>query len=208
MDAKLQQEFYDEVRVMSRLDHPNIVSFIGACMEPPHLVMVMELCETSLYQFLHESPSSSSSLPRRLSLSDKIHCVYDIADALAYLHAQVPPIIHRDLKSMNLLLISQAQQNQQQHPMLKLCDFGLVSTTVTQAGTPSYMPPELLLGKSFSKAVDVFAYAMVVWEIFTENIPYRGYSIQEIKDEVVRGHRLRIPTIDCPVEIQVSQCFV
>lgn len=50
-----EQEFMDELLVMSRLKHSNIVSFIGACMTPPNRFFVMELCETSLYNILHES---------------------------------------------------------------------------------------------------------------------------------------------------------
>ena len=58
------------------------------------------------------------------------------ADAMVYLHALSPAIIHRDLKTHNVLLTRDMK--------VKLCDFGLVTCSVTAAGTPAYMPPELL----------------------------------------------------------------
>ena len=63
----------------------------------------------------------------------------------------------RDLKSHNLLVADNDE--------LKLCDFGLVSTKVTQAGTPAYMCPELLEGKPFSKNVDVYSFGILMWEV-------------------------------------------
>lgn len=57
-----EREFLDEILVMSRLNHSNIVTFIGACMTPPNCFFVMELCETSLYNILHESPQKLSKI--------------------------------------------------------------------------------------------------------------------------------------------------
>lgn len=60
MDEALKQEYMDELLVMSQLHHPNIVAIIGACMAPPNLCIVMELCVMSLYDLLHQSSNPIS----------------------------------------------------------------------------------------------------------------------------------------------------
>ena len=125
----LKREYMDELLVMSKVKHSNIVHFLGACMTPPNLCFVMEMCECSLYQLLHIE---------RVNFSKK-ECVVmatDIASDMEYLHALTPTIIHRDLKSHNVLRATNGS--------LKICDFGLVMIKNTTAGTPAYMAPELI----------------------------------------------------------------
>ena len=180
---KLKQEFMDELHVMSSLSHPNCVDLYAANTRPPKLVIVMELCDRSLYQFLHQTTE-----PLSQELAMQMAC--DTAAGLAYLHEQTPPIIHRDIKSMNLLLTI--------NKTVKLCDYGLVTTKVTAAGTPSYMAPELLNNKPFSKKVDVYAYAIILYELFKREMPWTGYAAMEVRDMVLSGERPDVPTVDCP----------
>lgn len=144
---------------------------------------------------------------------------------MRFLHSRRPAVIHRyiclvfhaytffrnedylfcqlrsDLKSANVLLDRKG--------VAKLCDFGLVRTKFTTAGTPSYMPPELLSGQPFSKAVDVFMFGILLWEIFSRDIPFRGYDVSDIKRRVLAGERFRVPTVDCPRECQelMKRCW-
>jgi hypothetical protein len=60
------------------------------------------------------------------------------------------------------------------------------------------MPPELLSGKPFSKAVDVYMFGVLLWEIFTRDVPFRGYAVADIRRKVLAGERFRVPSIDCP----------
>mmetsp|Transcript_12146 Transcript_12146/g.15907 ORF Transcript_12146/g.15907 Transcript_12146/m.15907 type:complete len:350 (+) Transcript_12146:107-1156(+) len=174
VDEKLKQEYLDELLTMSALQHPNIVEFIGACMEPPDLFFVMELCNASLFDLLHNQRA-------QFCLKDKIAMAIDIAKAMQYLHNRDPCIIHRDLKSMNLLMSNSG--------VLKLCDFGLVKTKNTTAGTPCYMAPELLKNSFFNKKVDVYAFAILLWEILEEQIPFCNCEPQEIMKLVGDGER-------------------
>jgi serine/threonine protein kinase len=93
----------------------------------------MELCDNNLFQLLHHS---------KIPLAPKVlvKFAYQTADAWKYIHHSIKPaIIHRDLKSHNILLDFDGN--------IKICDFGLASTRNTTAGTPMYMAPELLLNK-------------------------------------------------------------
>jgi tRNA A-37 threonylcarbamoyl transferase component Bud32 len=183
VSQELIQEFMDELHVMSALCHPNVVELFAANTRPPKLVIVMELCDRSLYQLLHQTKEPVDEvLGMRMAT--------DVAAGLAYLHAQDPPIIHRDIKSMNLLLTVDKT--------IKLCDFGLVTTKVTAAGTPAYMAPELLRSRPFSKKVDVYAFAIILWEIFQREVPWTGYAPMEVRSMVLEGARPDVPRIDCP----------
>lgn len=179
----------DELQIMSRVSHPNIVKFYGAAMKPPSLCFVMELCKCSLFDLLHNSRTDAFTTYERMEFC------HQIALGMDYLHNTVTPsIIHRDIKSHNILVDNDNN--------LKLCDFGLVRTAHTTAGTPNYMAPELLRNSTFSKAVDTYAFALVMWEIFTQELPFRGYDIEDIKKNVINGDRPEIPTLDVPQECQ------
>ncbi|KAL4172009.1 hypothetical protein KRP22_007185 [Phytophthora ramorum] len=194
VDEALKQEFMDELLVMSKLKHPNVVTLIGACLEPPNLCMVMELCDHSLSHLLHDTNTYLS--PQQLT-----RIAAEVANGMRFLHSRRPAVIHRDLKSANVLLDAKG--------VAKLCDFGLVRTKFTTAGTPSYMPPELLSGQPFSKSVDVFMFGILLWEIFSRDVPFRGYDVSDIRRRVLAGERFRVPTVDCPRECQelMKQCW-
>lgn len=124
---------------------------------------------------------------------------------MAYLHSQKPVVIHRDLKSHNLLV----QQRRDEYT-IKLCDFGLVGNKVTTAGTPNYMAPELLNNKPFSKKADVYAFGLVMWEMFMRQIPFDGWTATDIKAAIIGGERPdRLTSYDAPELIRdlVTACW-
>jgi len=140
----LKKEYMDELLVMSKVKHSNIVKFLGACMTPPNLCFLMELCDCSLHHMLHvervnftmeENYQASVSICYLVaSQFEKLICTkIDIASAVEYLHSLSPSIIHRDLKTLNVLRSYEG--------IYKLCDFGLVHNRNVAAGTPAYMAP-------------------------------------------------------------------
>jgi len=139
-----------------------------------------------------------------------VQIAVDVAAAMAYLHEdQSPSVVHRDLKSHNLLI--------DRRGVVKLCDFGLVRTKTSLAGTPAYMAPELFNsdgaggggGGGYNKSVDVYAFGVLLWEIFAQEIPFSGYDIDGIRSAVGRGDRPRIPTVDTPQDIRklMAECW-
>jgi serine/threonine protein kinase len=172
---ELTKEYMDELLVMSQVKHSNIVTFLGASMVPPNLCFVMELCDNSLYNILHENREQFSD-------HDIIQMAVDIGSAMEYLHSLKPAIIHRDLKSHNVLRSSDDGR-------LKICDFGLVKCKNTLAGTPAYMAPELLENKPFNKSVDVYAFGILLNELFALEIPFFGLDINSIRTRAINEER-------------------
>eukprot|EP01128_Nolandella_sp_AFSM9_P012728 TRINITY_DN955_c0_g1_i3.p1 TRINITY_DN955_c0_g1~~TRINITY_DN955_c0_g1_i3.p1 ORF type:complete len:176 (+),score=23.58 TRINITY_DN955_c0_g1_i3:69-530(+) len=99
-------------------------------------------------------------------------CVHLAAKGMLYLHDLSPPVIHRDLKTQNLLV--------DEYWRAKLCDFGLsrekASETMSRLGTIQYSAPEVLRGERYTEKADVYSYAILIWEMFTEEIPYEGFA--------------------------------
>ncbi|KAL0397300.1 UNVERIFIED_CONTAM: putative serine/threonine-protein kinase SIS8 [Sesamum calycinum] len=131
------EEFKSEVRIMKRVRHPNVVLFMGAITRPPNLSIVTEfLPRGSLYRLIHR-PNNQLDERRRLRMA------LDAARGMNYLHNCTPVIVHRDLKSPNLLV--------DKNWVVKVCDFGLSrmkhSTFLSSrstAGTAEWMAPEVL----------------------------------------------------------------
>ena len=115
-----------ELLVHAELRHPRVVALHGASLAPPTCCIVMERCECSLFQQLH---SRRQELERR----QLVRMAIQIAEGMAFLHSRSPPVVHRDLKSHNVLIDTTGD--------CKLCDFGLVNSREVTAGLPNYMAP-------------------------------------------------------------------
>ncbi|EOY29897.1 Map3k delta-1 protein kinase isoform 4 [Theobroma cacao] len=134
-DALIQ--FKCEVEIMLRLRHPNVVLFMGAVTRSPHFSILTEfLPRGSLYKLLHR-PNPQLDEKRRMRMA------LDVAKGMNYLHTSHPTIVHRDLKSPNLLV--------DKNWVVKVCDFGLSRmkhhtflSSKSTAGTPEWMAPEVL----------------------------------------------------------------
>lgn len=188
-DSERFEEFLKEVTLMKRLRHPNIVLLMGAVIQPPKLSIVTEyLSRGSLYELLQmPGVGSSISEKRRLSMA------YDVASGMNYLHQMKPPIVHRDLKSPNLLVDDSYT--------VKVCDFGLSRTKAntylsskTAAGTPEWMAPEVIKGELSNEKCDVFSFGVILWELVTLQQPWRQLNPSQVVAAVgFMGKRLEIP---------------
>lgn len=174
--AKRENRFAREVTLLCRLQHKNLVKFIGACKELTVMVVVTELLQGgSLKKFL------MSIRPKRLDQRMAIKFALDIAEAMECLHSH--GIIHRDLKPDNLLLTNDQKT-------VKLVDFGLArEETLTEmmtaeTGTYRWMAPELYSTvtlrngekKHYNQKVDVYSFSIVLWELLTNRMPFEGMS--------------------------------
>mmetsp|Transcript_84767 Transcript_84767/g.162164 ORF Transcript_84767/g.162164 Transcript_84767/m.162164 type:complete len:514 (-) Transcript_84767:122-1663(-) len=182
--AELRAEFENEVRMLRRLRHPNVITLMSVCRQPPALSILTEYVGGgSLFELLHGPPGARPRDAPDCEPAYLLPVVQQSGAALAYLHSMF--VVHRDVKSHNVLLTPG------RHPVAKLCDFGLARTkselctgTMQWAGTASYMAPELFAKKKYTEAVDVFAFGVMLWETVSTEIPHANLEPVDIAHRV------------------------
>ncbi|KAG7034899.1 Serine/threonine-protein kinase EDR1 [Cucurbita argyrosperma subsp. argyrosperma] len=193
------EDFCNEISILSRLRHPNVLLFLGACTKPPRLSMVSEYMEMgSLYSLIHLSGQK-----KKLSWRRRLKMLRDICRGLMCIHRM--KIAHRDLKSANCLV--------NKHWTVKICDFGL-SRVLTEApargspsaGTPEWMAPELFRNEPFTEKCDIFSLGVIMWELCTLSRPWEGVPQERVVYAVgTEGARLEIP--EGPLGRLISDCW-
>ncbi|KAG2485608.1 hypothetical protein HYH03_015671 [Edaphochlamys debaryana] len=182
---KAMRSCAQELEILARCDHPNVVRLLAACVTGPRPVTVMEQCDVSLAQLLY-GRRDNKLLPMPLVL----HIASEMAKGLEYLH---PTIVHRDLKPANVLI----NNPDSPLPEVKLADFGLSriwdtvqETDTPEAGTPPYLPP-----------VDIYSWGVCVWEMLAGERPWQQMNSVAIATEVLmKQHRLPMRTAAARLE--------
>ena len=204
----LMSEFTCEVDLMRRLRHPNVILLMGAVTEAPNLSIVTEfLHRGSLYKLLHR-PQPSAVRAAMAQEARRVRMALDVAKGMHYLHSCDPIIVHRDLKSPNLLV--------DRHWVVKVCDFGLSRmknhtflSSKSNAGTPEWMAPEVLRNEPSDEKSDVFSYGVIFWELLTRQEPWSGLNPMQVVGAVgFAGNRLAIPR-DAPEDARrvCAECW-
>lgn len=209
--SNLTKEFYREIAAMSQLRHPNLVLFMGACVSPS-MAIVTEFCGgNTVYSLLHEQSNVMLSWKQRLTMAK------DIAMGMCYLHECKPPILHRDLKSLNLLL-KDPVTSPADPVCVKITDFGVARILENDClmtgttGTLHWMAPEVLSNKPYSLMADVYSFGIVLWEICARDVPYRSMHPMAIPLKVVQNKErpnLSVIPSTCPdkMKVLISQCW-
>ncbi|PPD84267.1 hypothetical protein GOBAR_DD18777 [Gossypium barbadense] len=196
------EEYKSEVLLMEKLRHPNVVLFMGAVTRPPNLSIVTEfLHRGSLYRLIHR-PNNQLDERRRLRMA------LDTARGMNYLHNCTPMIVHRDLKSPNLLV--------DRNWVVKVCDFGLSRmkhstylSSMSTAGTAEWMAPEVLRNEPSDEKCDVYSFGVILWELSTLQQPWKGMNPMQVVGAVGFQHRrLDIPDdIDPAIAEIIRKCW-
>ncbi|MES2252480.1 MAG: protein kinase [Pseudomonadota bacterium] len=187
-----KREFNKEVGILWQSQFQRVVRLYGVCLDPGNLSMVFELMNGSLYDLLHSGTAVSNKQRSQVAI--------DIIQGLQDLHAN--HILHRDLKSHNILLDVRGRA--------KISDFGLAKLRLAtstrtngrvSAGTLRWRAPEHLNLRpaALHTSMDMYSYGIILWELLTHKIPFE-YQPDDtiIKDAVKGGEREEIPE-DCPV---------
>jgi serine/threonine protein kinase len=177
-DEKLLHLINQECQLLSSLQHPNIVQYLGTWKDPTtnHPVLLMELMDQNLTQLLERSGKPP------LTFHMQVNICHDISLALSFLHSN--DIIHRDLSSNNVLMIGDRRA--------KVTDFGMAArlwdtkspgSLSKCPGCAEYMSPEAFSG-SYSTKLDCFSYGVLVIQILTGLFPQPGkqFKVVHISD--------------------------
>lgn len=205
--GKAKQEFKREVNTLSKIRHPNLVLFMGVALDNQNLCIVTEFCfGGSLFQLLHQDLHVSLNWKQKLTMA------LDVSKGMNYLHSAFDtPILHRDLKSLNLLL-TQPIKGESDYVCVKITDFGLSRENgltdemmTAHTGTYHWMAPEVLNAESYTHKADVYSYAIVLYEIITRTTPYQGLTGAQIAARVVnkqeRPDLNNVPE-ECPAKLK------
>uniref|UniRef100_A0A8C5API1 Mitogen-activated protein kinase kinase kinase n=1 Tax=Gadus morhua TaxID=8049 RepID=A0A8C5API1_GADMO len=187
-----------EIKHLRKLKHPNIITFKGVCTQAPCYCILMEYCaQGQLYEVLRAG--------RKITPSLLVDWAMGIAGGMNYLHLH--KIIHRDLKSPNMLITHD--------DLVKISDFGTSrelsekSTKMSFAGTVAWMAPEVIRNEPVSEKVDIWSFGVVLWEMLTGEIPYKDVDSSAIIWGI-GNNSLQLPIPDsCPdgFKILLRQCW-
>ena len=172
-------EFKREVSSFISLNHPYLLIFFGVIAEPKHLSIITEYCPGgNLHELLYKK--------KHIYLSWKIRKEFllQIAIGMNYLHTNNPPILHRDLKSLNILLTNDIKKSNDITD-IKIADLGLSvvnekkNLSNERVGTCHWMAPEVINCQRYTTKSDVYSFGIIIWEVCTREMPYDSINNRE-----------------------------
>ena len=198
---QILEEFSRELTIWSSLKHPNIVLFIGACIDPTNSSILI------VSEFMHNGTLNDIFQKKKISLDwkTKLKITSQIASAMSYLHSRSPPLLHRDLKGANILLSKEMVAKVGDFGMAKIMASKDVAETHTIAGTPYWMSPEVIKGERYGAAADVYSFAIIMWQILAEKPNPYEEDIFKVQYKVVQGARPCIPLLQDSLEFHLNK---
>ena len=160
--------FKAEIDLISKLRHRNIVQFYGACIQPQNLYMVTELMSNDLFSVLRLPHEAERYKWTGVYGKD---ILMGVGSGLNYLHSRKPPVVHRDIKSPNILVMD----NQ-----AKIADVGVARTmaasdmTAQKGFTVAWAAPEVLFRRRATEKIDIWSFGIIIWEVVSGRLPKPG----------------------------------
>ncbi|KAJ0986800.1 hypothetical protein J5N97_005156 [Dioscorea zingiberensis] len=163
-----EREFQTEVLLLCRLHHRNLVNLLGYCVDKGQRILIYEFMSNgSLENLLYGDG------PHTLTWKERLQIAHDVSHGIEYLHeGATPSVIHRDLKSANILLDKAMRA--------KVADFGLSKEDIYDGrksglkGTYGYMDPDYMSTNKFTKKSDIYSFGIVIFELITAINPQQG----------------------------------
>jgi serine/threonine protein kinase len=201
-----RKDVKNEVNLLARLQHPNVVQLIGHTFNETQEVIVLERMEANLENYLTSCMQPNKEGPP-LPLLGAVDIMLHIAEGMNYLHEN--HVVHRDLKARNVLIstvvkdVENLERSWAWH--VKITDFGLSKLkegsqySTLDVGTRAFMAPEVFnvednKDKNYTKAADVYSYAMIFFEVLTGKVPFEGVPRGEIFERIKKGERPNLPS--------------
>jgi serine/threonine-protein kinase len=191
---ELLQRFRQEAQVVGRLVHPRIVQIYDYLEDEHGAYIVMEL--------VHGQPLSQHlTQGDQYEIAEVGQIITQLLDGIGYAHTH--KVVHRDLKPSNILINNDGR--------IKINDFGIAhveASTLTQMGdllgTPHYMSPEQFLGKEITGLVDLFAIAVIAYELLTHTRPFTG-NVAAIMQQVLTVTPLRPSALNARLSTSMDE---
>lgn len=176
-NSTFTERFFNEARLQSSLQHPNIATLYDFQEIDGRLVIFMEFADGECLDDLIKR--------RSFTVEDALRTFESICDAVAFIHGN--GIVHRDIKAQNIKLTSDRK--------VKLLDFGIAkddaSMKLTKAdgviGTPTYLAPEQLMGKGAGPLTDIWALGVLLYEMLTGSSPFKGDNLGDLLSQITTG---------------------
>jgi len=197
-------EFEQELELLTRLRHPNILLYLGGSTSNNDFFFLTELMETDLFEIIKKKD------PRVEWNNQGKYFARDIASALSYLHGK--QLVHKDMKSGNVLVYRN---------VAKLADFGLTKTveeknnrlTLDRAFSASWASPEQINPNSaVSYPTDVYSFAIICWEMLTQKVPWEGVTTFQLISATAAGEFKKwhpLPkTTPQQLEFLLTKCWI
>ncbi len=159
-------KFRNECCILSRLNHPNVVSFIGVHYghDKNDISLIMERLHSDLANFVVKNPDTD--------LAIRIHILYDVSKGLQYLHSLTPPLIHRDLTAPNVLLTKDLTAKIGDLGVSRYMDPSAIANLTTNPGNAFYMPPECRIERpKYTIKLDIFSFGILIIHTIIGNVP-------------------------------------
>lgn len=191
--------FKREIKIESSLKHFAILPFIGIVVEPPFYIVTEYMSGNSLFSRIHD---------RRNPLSPTKLTIIALGVAYGLLHMHSLNMLHRDIKSLNILL------NADDYPMI--CDFGMSRSFCAGndqltggIGTAQWMAPEVMASRPYTEKADVYSYGIMLWEMLTSDYPFRGLRDVQVTVSVMQNDIRPIIPQDCPPKLSqlIQKCW-
>ena len=206
--SKVMKSFSMELAIMVKLRSPRIVTVLGVVTtDPTWLGLVVEFMAGGTLREALDAEDYAAAVDE----ARRRRWLGDVALGMSYLYAM--GVEHRDLKTLNVLLDGKGRCKVTDFGLSKSDELNTASTMATQAGggikgTPAYMAPELLESNTFTEKTDVYAFALVIWEVLTGDIPWAGLNQIQIAMQILaKAARPQVPAGPADLVDLMTRCW-
>ncbi len=186
----------EEVSIMASLRHPNVVQFLGFCLSPPCLAI--EYCPRgSIYDIFVASETDENAM-KELTWEKRVNMAIGTATGMLHLHSRSPQVLHRDLKSPNVLVAADWTVKVSDFNLSKLVEDAMKSAKASTAGgasNPRWLAPEQFNDEKATAATDVYSFGVFMWELLALKLPWLDVNAYTIPTKVLAGQRPAMPAV-------------